>query len=174
MNDEGREVAYGPVAWREDRARPAPIFPEAWCGPVDLGAYEGEVPHTFYRVLGAARGWPIATVAYHGRSRTWCCGCPAGYRADAPCDHVRAVAYWVEVARLRREFLALSEGELREAWGRVARRVRAIAEGRVAAGSDWEARAAALFEALVRRGLATAGPDPVCELVAQLTATAAA
>lgn len=167
----------GPLyrAWRLDQIPAGPAFPEAWYGAADLGEYAESVGHTLYVVLGAAAGWPVATVAYHGRTGTWCCGCPVGIAGRAPCRHVVGVAWWVELAQRRAGFEALPDHELIELWARAARRVVAYQGAlTVVPPPNWRLGAAALFGALVRRGLAVERQDdPVWDLVDQAPQRAA-
>lgn len=157
-------------AWRLDQLDLREVFPEAWFRPAWDGADELLMGHTPYAVLGAAGGWPIATVAYHGRTGTWCCTCPAGIVGERACEHVAGVAYWIELDRLRQGYLDLSPHELQAEWGREVRRVRRIRSSLAPEPHGWRLRAAALFAALVARGLAVrplVDADPIYELIEQ-------
>lgn len=152
-----------------------PSCPEARVVPADLGACD-EGPFSLFNVLAAPRGWRVAVVAYHGRTATWCCGCTVGIAGPGPCAHVAAVAYWTERQRLKAGYLKLSPLELIERWGWMAWRIRRIRGGLGPEPRGWRLDAAALFDALVERGLATRPVedcDPVYELIEQLEAVAA-
>jgi hypothetical protein len=166
-------------AWKPEQIIARELFPEGWyraVDPFECGEEEGGAGcWTHYAVLGSASGWPVATVSFHGRSGTWCCGCPAGVRGALPCRHVAGVLWWVELARERATFLALAEEGLRAAWAQEVRAIRAIQSSPAPAPHNWRIRPTALFAALHRRGLvAGAGDrDPVWALVDQLDAVAA-